>query len=445
MSASASDLFTKAYPRLTTTLSANKSAGASSMSLNSAVNWPTDTGVLVSVYNLDSNNDIDADTLVVYSGVVSGSDITNLSVEEGDDQLHNAGSIVSLLFTAEHWNRVISGLLAEHGQDGGHDATKVVKMTGNQTVAGNKTFSGVTTAEKLKFNAPQGFLINGKIVASVASNNLTVAIKGLDDNDPSATNPVYCRIGNTVRSITAALSVTKNAGTNWCDSGSANHATQDIDYFVYLGYNATDGVVIGFSRIPYGRVYSDFSATSTDEKYCAISTITNAASTDEYEVVGRFNAALSASASFNWSIPATAIVINRPIFETRWLSWVPTLTSLSGGTITNARYVRKSKDIHFRFVYTLGGAGVSGGIAITLPVESVSTTASTSIGTARLVDINGSSYEALAIASANTTGMAILISNVAGTYPTITALSSTIPFTWAVNDVISAEGTYEAA
>jgi hypothetical protein len=37
----------------------------------------------------------------------------------------------------------------------------------------------------------------------------------MNGSDPSVSNPVYIRIGDTVRSITSALSVTKNAGTNW--------------------------------------------------------------------------------------------------------------------------------------------------------------------------------------------------------------------------------------
>ena len=178
---------------------------------------------------------------------------------------------------------------------------------------------------------PQGFLYNGKIVPSVASNNLTVALKGLDGNDPSATNPVYVRIGDSVRSITAALSVTKNAGTNWCNAGSAELATKEIDYFVYLGYNATDGVVIGFSRFPGAFQYDDFSTTSTNEKYCAISTITTAASTDYYQLIGRFAATLSAGAGYTWTVPTFTAknLIQRPIYETRWLTWLPTWVGYS--------------------------------------------------------------------------------------------------------------------
>src|SRR5436305_1079758 len=122
-----------------------------------------------------------------------------------------------------------------------------------------------------------------------------------------------------------------------CNAGSAELATQEIDYFVYLGYNATDGVVLGISRIPYGRVYSDFSTGITDAKYAAISIITHAASTDFYENIGRFNAILSASASYNWSIPGTSIIISRPIFTSRWLNWTPTWTGYSVSPGVSAR------------------------------------------------------------------------------------------------------------
>lgn len=213
----------------------------------------------------------------------------------------------------------------------------------------------------------QGVLLNGQLSVTVASNNLTVAIKGRDGNDPSATNPVHVRIGNTVRTITAALSVTKNAATNWCNAGSAELATKEIDYFVYLGYNATDGVVIGFSRIPYANQYSDFSATTTNEKYCAISTITNAAAGDYYENIGRFAATLSAGAGYTWSVPTftASNLINRPIYETRMLTWTPTITGFSGTpTVDAARYQLKNGTMVVRFIIY----GTSNDTAFTLTI-----------------------------------------------------------------------------
>lgn len=182
--------------------------------------------------------------------------------------------------------------------------------------------------------APEGFLQNGVITPTVSSNNLTVAIKTLSGGNPSATDPVYVRINGVIRSITSALSVTKNAGTNWCNGGSAELATNEVDYFCYLGYNTTDGVTIGFSRVPYGMIYSDFSTTTTNDKYCAISTITNATSSDEYVNIGRFAATLSAAASYNWSVPTFtfANLVNRPIYTTRILTSTSIVTYAGGTT-----------------------------------------------------------------------------------------------------------------
>lgn len=211
-------------------------------------------------------------------------------------------------------------------------------------------------------------LINGKITTSVASNNITVAIKTLAGSDPSSSDPVFVRIGNSVRVLTAALSVTKNAGTNWFNSGGAELATQEVDYFVYMGYNATDGITLGFARFPTANYYSDFSTTSTNEKYCAISTITTAASTDDYTVVGRFNATLSASASYNWSLPGTSIVIQKPIFETRWLTAATTFAGFSSNPTGTIYYRIQGGEISFYYVDSTAGTSNGTGLTFTVPL-----------------------------------------------------------------------------
>ena len=252
----------------------------------------------------------------------------------------------------------------------------VSKGAGTVQVNGTAIVSSIISTTKY---APQGFLLNGKIVPSVASNDLTVAIKGMDGNDPSASNPVYVRIGDTVRTITAALSVTKADGTNWFNAGSAELATKEVDYFVYLGYNATDGTVIGFSRIPYATLYSDFSATSTNEKYCAISTITNAAAGDNYENVGRFAATLSAGAGYTWTVPTftTTNLIQRPIYETRWSTAVFTVSGSTGsiGTYANsvqlALYKIERDSMKVRTAQTITNVGSwTGNLRLQLPMGS---------------------------------------------------------------------------
>lgn len=225
------------------------------------------------------------------------------------------------------------------------------------------------------FSSFQGVLNNGRLDVTVASNNLTVALKTLAGNDPSANDIVTARIGDTLYSITAALSVTRNAGTSWCNSGSAELATKEVDYFAYLGYNATDGVVLGFSRIPYANQYSEFSTTATNEKYAAISTTTNAAATDFYQNIGRFAATLSAGAGFTWTVPTcTALnLVQRPIYETRILTWAP-LQARSGGayvnppTVTVANYAIIGRGVEFLESHTQHATpGSSGYQYFTLP------------------------------------------------------------------------------
>jgi len=198
----------------------------------------------------------------------------------------------------------------------------------------NKTLTNpIFTNGTINFNAPQGFLINGKIVRTVdGSGNMTVALKGLDGNDPSTTNPIYIRIGNTVRAITSALSVTCAAGFSYMNLGSAELATKEVSLFTYLVYSTTlNAVSIGFSRIPSARLISDMVINNdlNEKAFCTVATKPNA--TDEVELIGRFNATLSAGAGYTWSIPATNIIMNRPENESEFHTWNLTL---SGGDTT---------------------------------------------------------------------------------------------------------------
>lgn len=201
--------------------------------------------------------------------------------------------------------------------------------------------------------------MNYQIVPSVASNNLTLAIKARDGNDFSATNSGKMRIGNTLYGPVGSISFTKNAGTNWCNAGSAETAAKDIDFFVYaIGETGgSAGLKFGFSRLPYGKTMADFSNTSTNEKYIA-SNITNFNAADAVTNIGRFRAQLSATAAFNWSIPSP-LVVNRPIYETDWLQFTSIITYGGGTTsptsltINTAHYRIRGKDAAIAIVATL--------------------------------------------------------------------------------------------
>ncbi len=356
-----------------TALSTDDIIGVSTASGNVTISFPTAIGISGKEY-LVFKTTSDSNTVIIdpYSTQTIGGDSTKTLtkqyqyIEAVSDNSNWQGSIGATLTGTEILTNKVFTLPQINDTTGDHQYVFAVnELAADRTVTlplltgddefvfkdhtatlTNKTLTSpaintptmIGGTARTNIYAPQGVLVNGKISATVASNNLTLAIKTLAGTDPSATDPVYIRIGNTVRTISAALSVTKNAGTNWCNLGSTELAAQDVDVFAYLGYNATDGVVVGFSRISDARVYSDFSATTTDQKYAAISTITTAAATDEYENIGRFNVTLSAGAGYTWSIPATAIVVNRPIFETRRLLWVPTVAGFTGSPTATVRY-----------------------------------------------------------------------------------------------------------
>ena len=183
-------------------------------------------------------------------------------------------------------------------------------------------------------NWPQGFGQNYQTVTSVSSWNLTVAIKTLAGTDPSATDPIYVRIGNIVRSITSALTWTKNAGTDYCNLWSAELATNEVDMFSYFGWNTnTNAVELIAARFPFARTYADFTPGAPNlEKFPLLWSAMN--STDQVECIGRFNATLSGGAGYTWSIPATSVIVNRPTFITDYLSFSPTITATGSMTVT---------------------------------------------------------------------------------------------------------------
>lgn len=245
------------------------------------------------------------------------------------------------------------------------------------------TNANITDTRRTMFMVPTGArnqgLINGYIIPSVSSNNLTVAISTSPTSvvAPTATNPVFVWIGGVLRPITSALSFTRNAGTNSLNMGSSELATRAIDLFAYCQWNTTtNSVNLLASRIDNARRMSDFVNSATDSK--GVLGIVNYNSTDDVVNIGRFEATLSASASFNWSVPTyTSInLIQEPTRGTRWLTYTPTVSgsgsmTLSAGTIILARYKIENGICFIQIQgdnYTTGGTA-SNFIRASLPIS----------------------------------------------------------------------------
>jgi hypothetical protein len=262
---------------------------------------------------------------------------------------------------------------------------------------------------------------------------LTVGLHTLAGIDPTSDDPIITRIGDEVHTISSALSVTLANGINWFNSGSAELAANEIDYFPYLGYNDTNGVVIGPARMPYANRYDDFSTSDDSEKHCEISNTSDATSSDYYEVIGRFAAILSCSSDgYVWTVPTFTAknLINRPIYVTRELSYAPQPTNITigSGTIPATYYVNH-RAILIKLVFTLAAdSAITGAAKFSYPftLDTIQVPKHTCF-----LEDQGTAYLPGFVA-----GGYIKAMNAAATYATLVDLSSTVPFTWTTADKI---------
>lgn len=129
-----------------------------------------------------------------------------------------------------------------------------------------------------------------------------------------------------------------------------------------------------------------------------------------------------------------------------WTSFTPTLTNITLGNGTLAcRYQQIGKTIHVKFSFTMGSTSAMGTAPnFTLPVTSVAPGPTNQyMGTVRLGGVTGTSPGAMLWSS--TTLGAFVTQDANSTLARETAITSTVPFTWATGDVIAGSGTYEAA
>lgn len=297
--------------------------------------------------------------------------------------------------------------------------------------------------------APPGFVINGKILVTDTGSGINVALKTFANADPSATDPVYIPIGNSVRILSAhgtnyLKDVTIPDGVNTFNSGSAELATKEIDYFVYACYSSLFSLTqLLISRFPGARVYGDFSTTATNEKYAAYYSGIQPSTSDTVEVIGRFAATLSAGAGYTWSVPTftAANLIQRPIYETRYLEETFSIGNLTEG---NAVGVQKYKVIgnmvHWTGTFQWGTTtSASGTIQFVPPfISKWAATPFRPVGTFYALD-SGTRHYTGTFLFLGATNYAEAFVEGAGTQQ----IANNYPITWATGDIWSWSITYE--
>lgn len=136
---------TRAEP---TTLVAQKTIGATSLSAAALNGWPTDTAAHFQIYRTNTQNEIIAGTQSDWKGVVSGTTITQLQLQAGNDDNYPIGSVIVALPTAAWADDLVDGLIGPTGslnQDGSLKTTSIP----NNSVTNAKIVDGAVTSDKL--------------------------------------------------------------------------------------------------------------------------------------------------------------------------------------------------------------------------------------------------------------------------------------------------------
>lgn len=231
----------------------------------------------------------------------------------------------------------------------------------------NQNFSDVLAAlEKL---LPKGFLANGKFVVTDTGTGINIAIKTLAGTDPSVSDRVKIRIGDTIREITAALSRTIADGTDWGRAGSSELNGKLVPWFLYAVWDSGSSAVgLSISRAPYGRIVSDFSATSNDDDHLV--GYADYATSDDAELIGIFEAQLSAGASYAWTLPTFTNnnLIQGTVFPDKFYDWEPVWTGFSSAPTGGVkRYQIRGRMMSFTIQNMSPGTSNASTMSFTIP------------------------------------------------------------------------------
>jgi microcystin-dependent protein len=131
-----------------TTLSAQKAQGATSLTIQDATGWPTDTAIHFILFKLKPDGVTkDEATQTEWKGTLSGTTISNLTLTAGTDILYPTGSKIAVAPTAKWAQELIEAVQSVIGQTGGLAANTVgTSQIQNNAVTSAKIDSTVTSA-----------------------------------------------------------------------------------------------------------------------------------------------------------------------------------------------------------------------------------------------------------------------------------------------------------
>lgn len=138
--------FNSANPNVAT-VTATRTAAATTLQCDDLSGWPTATVVHFSTYQINTSNEVVAGTQIDWKGIVSGNNIGSLTrVAGATDAGNTIGDVVEMNPTASWADDLVDGILAEHEQDGTHGDVTATSVTSTGAVEGTGfTVTGQTT------------------------------------------------------------------------------------------------------------------------------------------------------------------------------------------------------------------------------------------------------------------------------------------------------------
>jgi hypothetical protein len=221
-----------------------------------------------------------------------------------------------------------------------------------------------------------GSVLNATFSPSIATDDLTLALKTLSADDPSTDNFVQATIGGEILSITSALSITITDAMGDIFSWDGRKIQgNDSQLFVYL-INNNGTAQIGVSPSPNRRTvatnYYDAGGQTGSAGFSNIVMSGTRNATNTCAVVGRVN--VKQEDDNTWVSPTISCIVNRPIYETDWLDWTPDLTignpDLSKFDVATYQIVSN----HLFFFFKEDDAtlsGTAGALKFSLPVAPI--------------------------------------------------------------------------
>lgn len=310
--------------------------------------------------------------------------------------------------------------------NGDHVVVTVEPGTANQaTFAGEVSGNSFINCTWTEGNLAVGHAAGKTAVDYDSATHFALAMKGIGiEHGTAGTHKNITATGLTVASQTWSSLVTGwlEAGVTWTYV-SATTFTLTGDYTSTYTAGLKLRMVQSATSKYFYVVSSSYSAPTT--------TVVIAVNTD-YTLA---NAAISS--------PYYSMIA-QPVGFPAALNYTPTLSNLSGGTLNVSNYAIRGRHCKVRIRYTLAGAGVAGAVSLTLPLSAATgINAQSPLGQAELFDASA----VIVYLGIVTGGSTVASANVwyIGASSALTALSSTVPMTWATSDTFDLQFEYPIA